>query len=288
MTSAYDEVLLGIASEHKSIESLLGTFLSFFERKTDFFDVMESKSSTRGFPEGVAERLLLNTFKRQQAIHQERSEPFPPVSAVSQSKVESSVAPFVDSTIPAIRSEVVSKPFNGGVTDRYVWSQTLSELTLEIPLGNGVSPQDLNVSLKSDGFSLSVKEEILVSGEFPHRISVPESMWNVDKATGRMFVFMEKTQNRWWSSMFVGDSEIDTSKVHSSKRLDEMDESTQASVRKIIFDQAQKAKGLPSSDEIKMQEILKKAWDAPNSPFAGSPYNENTASQNVADCNAAQ
>ena len=50
------------------------------------------------------------------------------------------------------------------------------------------------------------------------------------------------------------------------------DDETQGAIRKIMFDQHQKRLGQPTSDEIKNNEMLKKAWDAPGSPFQGQPF----------------
>ena len=40
--------------------------------------------------------------------------------------------------------------------------------------------------------------------------------------------------------MFEGDEEIDTSKVESTKKIEEYDGQTQGAIRKIMFDQNQK------------------------------------------------
>jgi len=43
-------------------------------------------------------------------------------------------------------------------------------------------------------------------------------------------------------------------------------------VQKLMFDQQQKRQGKPSSDELNTEEILKKAWNAEGSPFAGQEF----------------
>ena len=47
---------------------------------------------------------------------------------------------------------------------------------------------------------------------------------------------------------------------------------SQGAIRKIMFDQEQKRKGLPTSDELKNEDMLRKAWDAEGSPFKGTPF----------------
>ena len=39
-----------------------------------------------------------------------------------------------------------------------------------------------------------------------------------------------------------------------------------------MFDQDQKRRGLPTSDDTKNEEMLRKAWDAEGSPFKGTPF----------------
>jgi hypothetical protein len=48
----------------------------------------------------------------------------------------------------------------------------------------------------------------------------------------------------------VGDEKIDTELVDSRRHISDYDEATQGQIRKILFDQNQYHKGLPSSDEL--------------------------------------
>ena len=50
------------------------------------------------------------------------------------------------------------------------------------------------------------------------------------------------------------------------------DAETQGAIRKIMFDQHQKRLGKPTSEEMKNEEMLRKAWDAEGSPFKGTPF----------------
>ena len=57
------------------------------------------------------------------------------------------------------------------------------------------------------------------------------------------------------------------SKVDSSQRIDEYDQSTQAALRKIMFDQKQKNLGLQTSEEMEQENLMKIAKNLPNSPL---------------------
>lgn len=71
----------------------------------------------------------------------------------------------------------------------------------------------------------------------------------------------------------LGDEEIDPTKVDTSRRVDEYDEETQAGLRKVMFERDRKMRGLPTTEEEKNLDALWKAWNQPNSPFAGQDWN---------------
>ena len=59
----FDEVFMGLASQHGGIEALLQTFFSFLHRKTDFYVVTETPTNM-GFPPGDAEKIVgINIYK---------------------------------------------------------------------------------------------------------------------------------------------------------------------------------------------------------------------------------
>jgi hypothetical protein len=62
----YDEIFTQIAGQIGSVQGLLDKFFGFMHRKTDFYIQFEKSSSdaTMGFPEGVAETMVLQSFKK--------------------------------------------------------------------------------------------------------------------------------------------------------------------------------------------------------------------------------
>lgn len=107
--------------------------------------------------------------------------------------------------------------------------------------------------------------------EFGEKINVNESNWSIEDGKS-LVLFLEKGQERIWKSAFKGHKEIDTKKVDNSKKIDEFDTDTQAALNKIVYEQNRKKNGLMTTEEEKKFNAMKDAWNAPDSPFRGQPF----------------
>ena len=162
---------------------------------------------------------------------------------------------------------------NGGIADGYYWVQSLDETTAYVTCPPTTRGKDIDCTITSSKISLKLKADgrVLVEGAFPHKVSTGESLWNLDVENEVIVVTLDKVVKTWWENLVEGGPKIDTSKVDSTMRVDEYDETTQASIRKIMFDQAQKRKGLPSSDDILgvndgVEKMMANAPPMPNLP----------------------
>jgi HSP20 family molecular chaperone IbpA len=145
---------------------------------------------------------------------------------------------------------------NGGSTPQYKWTQTIDECSVLIGIPKGLRGKDLNISMTPTFLSVKTKTPLegedkprtFVEGKLVEKIRSDESTWSMEG--GVVIVTLEKLKKTFWGTIIDGDEKIDTELVDSRRRIGEYDDATQGQIRKIIFDQEQYHKGLPSSDEI--------------------------------------
>lgn len=153
-------------------------------------------------------------------------------------------------------------PGNGGVGPNYSWTQTLGELTLVVPVKEGIQTKQVALDVKGQHLRLGLRgEEPILDGTL--HAAIVDQIWQLDREESTIEVTLEKQDRmNWWGCVFEGHPEIDIAKVEpDNSKLDDLDGETRGMVEKMMYDQRQKAAGKPTSDEqqkMKMFEQFKK------------------------------
>ncbi|KAE9359701.1 hypothetical protein PF008_g2121 [Phytophthora fragariae] len=294
-TDRFDSMLLTIAQSQRGIEPLLDTVFSFLRRKTDFFTGAEPRVIEDTILKSVRKQAALaekdQFHKKQQETEKRRKQEEARKAAElekKQKKEEEVKSPprFEEITdddeaetkeaspeqVSPQKTDAAAKneeeeedngpPLvgNGSQTDKYVWTQTLQEAQANFAVPEGTKSRQVDVEIRAGKLRVGLRgAEPFVDGALYNKVKVDDSFWTLEDGN-RICVYLQKDNHmEWWKTIIQGDAEIDTQKVQpENSKLDDLDSDTRQTVEKMMFDQRQKAMGLPTSDDMQKQNILQK------------------------------
>ncbi len=282
---AYDQIFMEIAGRSGGLDPLLRSFFGFLNRRTDLYTVFDPSDPMvvknppiSGFPKGVAEKMVVKAFRsfyfneyynssHGKVIDRQRQHE----NVKPTSKTEQHVAQQVEGKEPSEKLKDAAtaqcsggnlgRPLmsergkqmprgNGGVGDGYYWTQTMEDATLYIGVPSAIRGKDVDCAIGRTAIRVGLKgfPKPIIEGVLPEAIASEGSMWQVDGDT--IVVTLEKVRQNWWSCIVEGAPELDITLVDSAKNVGDFDNETQAAIQKIMFDQKQVRKALPTSDEL--------------------------------------
>lgn len=124
---------------------------------------------------------------------------------------------------------------NGGTTDNYVWTQTLSELNVIFTVPLGTKSKMIDVEIKNQHLRVGLKgQEPIVNAPLHKRVIVDDSFWTLEDNRDVAINLQKDNKMEWWKCVIEGDPEINTSKVQpENSKLGDLDGETRQTVEKM-------------------------------------------------------
>ncbi|KAJ4761478.1 Nuclear migration protein nudC [Rhynchospora pubera] len=258
-----DEHVLSSLLAKKGPLSLLETAFDVIRRRSDLFRDPAAVTKITALAAATKAKLDADLAKAaQKEKEKEKEKQSVEVHAQKKDDAESSSKkPKVEDPDDDVANNG-TKPNAGNGLDleKYSWTQTLQELTITIPVPPGTKSRFVSCDIKRNHLKVGLKgQPAVLQGELFNAVKVDDCFWSIEDGKSISILLTKHNQMEWWKTVVKGEPEVDTQKVEpENSKLSDLDPETRQTVEKMMFDQRQKQMGLPTSDEMQKQELLKK------------------------------
>eukprot|EP01115_Flamella_aegyptia_P004393 TRINITY_DN19012_c0_g1_i1.p1 TRINITY_DN19012_c0_g1~~TRINITY_DN19012_c0_g1_i1.p1 ORF type:complete len:190 (+),score=42.13 TRINITY_DN19012_c0_g1_i1:38-571(+) len=143
----------------------------------------------------------------------------------------------------------------------YTWKQSLNDVSLDVVVPDNARGKNIICKIAKKNLFFSVFGEVIFEGELFNNVFTDGSTWTKD---GNVVTIELEKRNKmeWWKCVIIGHPEIDTQKIKpENSKISDLDSETRSMVEKMMFDQQQQERGLPTSDQLIQQQKLKNFMD---------------------------
>ncbi|KAI5698389.1 hypothetical protein M8J76_006751 [Diaphorina citri] len=234
-------------------------------------EIIDSKQETKAASQGIRDVVISKESEIPDAMssHTTASSEATSSNAASSDIASASQAPMF---INRPHHTVSSNCYNGADRGMYAWSQTITDLEIEVRVSENVlKSNQISVSVTATTINVLVDGNKLLSGDFAHSVRKDETVWTLTPGK-YVQIQLEKAKEAWWDQLIKSEPKINLQAIDSTRPFSELPQEEQMKVNELIWNDYQKAKGLPTSEQMKTADLLKKAWNADGSPFKGRPF----------------
>jgi len=161
---------------------------------------------------------------------------------------------------------------NGAITDKYVWTQTLSDIDILIEVPS-LPSKSFIVEIKRKHLKMGIKgQELIIDSDLEKEIDTTESIWSMvdnEGVEGKLMTInlVKNKDQEWWPRVCVGDPMIDTKLIDLDENpmidpsIDSLDDRNRMAKLMYDSDPNPSPAGLPNAKAQLYQDTLKE-WFA--------------------------
>jgi len=157
---------------------------------------------------------------------------------------------------------------NGAITDKYVWTQTLSDIDILIEVPS-LPSKSFIVEIKRKHLKMGIKgQELIIDSDLEKEIDTTESIWSMvdnEGVEGKLMTInlVKNKDQEWWPRVCVGDPMIDTKLIDLDENpmidpsIDSLDDRNRMAKLMYDSDPNPSPAGLPNAKAQLYQDTLK-------------------------------